>query len=285
MAGSEDEQFIYTINKCKCMAWIVMIPDDVSPDAVGEEYWSVPQYDPTKIRMLQLKLEQRGKCELLRGLDALELAALESKFQFQFPPELVAFLSVGVPVDPPQPTHTDVTCPAEERASPFGWHNWHWLLRPDVPRHSWTSPDDAEDQRDTVTCQLRWHAPPDPEDSDDEYRGELSDAAPECATEKRIWKDAMRRRALQAHPLIPLRGHRMMPTVSYGQTVPPVRFPVFSLHGNDCVHYGTSLWAWLALEFPDVDIESCVPPQWHRNVRAAELGLYEHWACYVDGTE
>ena len=96
-------------------------------EACSEEYWQAPQYDPSNMRMLQQHLERQGKCELLRGLDALEIAALEAKFRFQFPPELVAFLSVGVPVDAP-PSDGSAAIPAEQRARPFGWHNWHFLL-------------------------------------------------------------------------------------------------------------------------------------------------------------
>jgi hypothetical protein len=253
-------------------------------EACSEEYWQVPLYDPSKIRMLQQHLELQGKCELLRGLDALEIAALEAKFRFQFPPELVAFLSVGVPVDPPTPGNGSAAIPAEQRASPFGWHNWHFLLRPDVHRRAWSSPDDAEDKRDTVTCQLRWHAPPDPEDPDDAYRGEGSDDAPDSESEDdlRSWKDMMRRRALDAYPLIPLIGHRMMPTVRYGEHLPFVRFPVFSMHGNDRIAYGSSLWHWLAIEFPDAQLDCFIPPEWQHSVRAAEPALYEHWARYMD---
>jgi hypothetical protein len=248
-------------------------------------YWPVPLYDPALIRRLQERLAASGKCELLRGLSASELAALEAKFRFQFPPDLAAFLSAGVPVDPPLPAQEGrAPIPAEERASPLGWHNWHWLLRADVPRHTWSSPDHPEDERDTVSCQLRWHAPPDPDDSDDEYRGEgCADAEP--ALQTRAWKDMMRSRALELYPLIPIKGHRMMPTVRCGVQAPLARFPVFSMHGNDCIRYATSLWHWLAVEFPDAQLEAIVPLEWERRVRDADVGLYEHWTRYVDCVE
>ncbi len=98
-------------------------------EACSEEYLQVPLYDPSKIRMLQQHLELQGKCELLRGLDALDIAALEAKFRFQFPPELITFLSVGVPVNPPKPSNGSAAIPAKQRASPFGWHNWHGPLQ------------------------------------------------------------------------------------------------------------------------------------------------------------
>jgi hypothetical protein len=182
-----------------------------------------PPFDLAVIRQLQEHLAQHGKCDLLRGLSASELTILEAKFQFRFPLDLAAFLSAGVPVDPPKRSSAsaaDVPVPAEDRSSPFGWHNWHRLLRPDVVRQMWSSPDDDLDESDTVTCQLKWHAPPDPDDSDDEWRvaeGEQA-AAPhteqgDADTEQRYWKDRMRRGALEQFPLIPVLGHRMMPTV------------------------------------------------------------------------
>jgi len=250
-------------------------------------YWLVPRYEPALVRRLQERLAESGACELLRGLSASELAALEAKFCFQFPPDLAAFLSAGVPVDPPlAPTALEgrAPVPAEERASPFGWHNWHWLLRADVPHHTWSSPDHPEDERDTVSCQLRWHAPPDPHDSDDEYRGDgCTDVAP--ALQTRAWKDMMRSRALELYPLIPIKGHRMMPTVRYGVQAPLARFPVFSMHGNDCIRFATSLWHWLVKEFPDAQLEAIVPVDWERKVRDAEVGLYEHWTRYIDCDE
>lgn len=98
----------------------------------------------------------------------------------------------------------------------------------------------------------------------------------------RSWKDMMRRRALDAYPLIPLKGHRMMPTVTLGQHLPFVRFPVLSMHGNDCIAYGASLWHWLAEEFPDAQLGCFIPPEWQHSVRAAEPALYQHWARYID---
>jgi hypothetical protein len=92
----------------------------------------------------------------------------------------------------------------------------------------------------------------------------------------------MRSRALELYPLIPIKGHRMMPTVRYGVQAPLARFPVFSMHGNDCIRYATSLWHWLAVEFPDVQLEASVPLEWERSVRDADVGLYEHWTRYVD---
>ena len=239
-----------------------------------DESGFVPLFDIAIIRRLQEHLAQQGECELLRGLTPSELATLETKFQFRFPLDLATFLCVGVPVDPPA---SNGAVPAEERINPCGWHNWHWLLRPEVVRQPWRSPDDEIDEGDTITCQLRWHTPPDPDDSDDEWRfAEGEDVEPVPYSDMRAWKDRMRREALDRSPLIPLRGHRMMPTVRHGAPVPTACFPVFSMHGNDCIRYGSSLWNWLGREFPRSQLETFIPPDWELTLSAAEPALYGH---------
>jgi hypothetical protein len=232
-------------------------------------------FDVSVIRQIQEHIARHGECELLPGLTPSELASLEAKYQFRFPLDLAAFLSAGVPVDPPAPVAEGQTAvPAAERANPSGWHNWHWLLK--VTRQPWCSPDDDLDPSDTITCQLRWHAPPDPDDSDDEWQfAEGENIEYVADSEQRVWKDRMRREALERHPLIPLLGHRMMPTVRYGADVPVAHFPVFSMHGNDCIVYANSLWGWLCLEFPRLQLETIVPAHWQLQLRAAEPALCE----------
>ena len=68
----------------------------------------------------------------------------------------------------------------------------------------------------------------------------------------------------------------------YGASVPAAYFPVFSMHGSDCVRYGSSLWNWLALEFPELQLEALIPAHWHRSLSPADPGLYEHWSRYVE---
>jgi hypothetical protein len=241
-------------------------------------YWRVPEYDPTTIRQIQERMVSGGVCELARGLLPDEFSRLELKFGMRFPPEVRAFLAVGVPVD--VPGQGSPAAPLEERAEPTGWHNWHWLGRDDVPRHR-PSPDapDRGRHRDTLGTQIDWHAPPDPSDSDDD----LLDADGQPIHEdvppdrKRAWKDARRCELLESCPLLPLFGHRMMPTVSHRAAGVRAGAPVYSMHGNDCICYGPSFWKWLEGEVNLEGLSELIPPEWH----AVQPAPPTPWAVYI----
>ena len=237
-------------------------------------YWHRITYDKAVIQRIQQTLVEQSKCEMLHGLTPMELVALEHKYGLRFPPELLAFYSCGVPVNC-EPS--DV--PKQERFSTSGWHNWHWLLRDEVQRHVWSHPDDPADadRRDTVSTQLRWHAPPDCDDSGDEWvyqegeekeGEETEEVAPE---DQRRWKDEKRRAALKQYPLVPVFSHRMMPVTPF-----VTGLPMYSMHGNDRIYYGDSFFQWLEEEFK-VALE--IPETWL--VPKVEKSGVKHWAAYL----
>ena len=256
-------------------------------------YW---RWDAGTIRIVQQRLVEAGCCELLPGLKVDEVTKLEAKFALRFPPEVRAFLMVGVPVDvkkEPRPSDAAEDDRPETRASPFGWHNWRWLLRDDVQRHTWDHPSDPEQTRDTLSAQLRFHAPPEPDDDDDPWLVDTdkmgrpippsawpavtaADEVPPAPPELAAWKDAKRRAALAQFPLLPLFSHRMMPTVPHRAGL-----PVWSMHGNDCISYGSNFWEWLEKEWQkkELGLRQVVPKEWF--ALTTEEWEVPHWPPYI----
>ena len=266
---------LFSAEDRSCLLWKGVV-------APSHAYWHRITYDAAVIQRMQQTLVEHSTCEMLQGLTPIELATLEHKYGLRFPPELLAFYSCGVPVNC-EPSDT----PKHERFSTAGWHNWHWLLRDDVTRHVWSHPDDPEDadHRDTASTQLRWHAPPDCDDSEDEwvFNGghtrtgavyqegeEKEEVAPE---DQRRWKDEKRRAALKQYPLVPVFSHRMMPVTPF-----VTGLPIYSMHGNDCIYYGDSFFQWLEQEFK-VALE--IPATWLDAVPQVKQSEVKHWAAYV----
>jgi len=98
--------------------------------------------------------EQNSNVQILPGLNMQQLGKLEKKYSFKFPPDVVQFLSAGVPVR----LHVegaDTGVPSElpefYQTATDGWHNWHALSSDQVVVGS---------AQDTVTKQIAWHATP-----------------------------------------------------------------------------------------------------------------------------
>ena len=229
-------------------------------------------YDAATIQRIQELLVVHNRCELLPGLKSFELDTLEAKFSFRFPPEIRAFLGVGVPVDPLSAENAAV--PIEERGGPLGWHNWHVLLREDVlPIRPGVDEDRADlDDPDSVGTQVCWHAPPDPSDEVDFFDGTPLNEA-QIAT-----RNAQRVSDLGTYPLVPIYGHRMMPAVPEG--VPGL--PVMSICMSNCSLYGATFWHWLEREFgndvPDGLLRD-VPDEWLAGVPRDQI---PHWPQFLE---
>ena len=97
-----------------------------------------------------------------------------------------------------------------------------------------------------------------------------SSAPPELAA----WKDAKRRAALAQYPLVPLFAHRMMPTVPH-----KAGLPVWSMHGNDCISYGSNFWEWLEEEWKELGLRQVVPKEWFAST--TEESEVPHWPAYI----
>ena len=123
--------------------------------------------------------------EILPGLTDEEVERAESKFGFTFPPELREFLQVG---------------------QPAAWHNWRALIQDSVIIGS---------KDDTVSQQLLWNATPlNPK--------RVPDAVWDFVKSKDF--EEVRKQA-SLHRLVPICGHRMMPSVPH-----EAGLPVLSMH-------------------------------------------------------
>jgi len=122
------------------------------------------------------------KVTLTEGLSDDEVDALEERYGWCFPPEMLEFLQAGVPIG-------------------GGWHDWHALVAPEVV--------------DTVKEVIRNHCTP-VEEEDHYYYG--NDWAP--AGEK-TWDKAIEL-ATKTYPVIPIRGHRCIATGPSGTLGLPV---------------------------------------------------------------
>ena len=130
------------------------------------------------MKAIQQQLVENGSASVIApGLSDAQVETLQEKFGFKFPPEVLFFLQVGVPI---KHETTEGSIPAELPAfyqtASDGWHNWHLLASDELVVGS----DD-----DTITKQIKWHATP-------EHQSHPAD-----------------------YPLIPLFAHRMIPSVPH----------------------------------------------------------------------
>eukprot|EP00931_Biecheleriopsis_adriatica_P076406 TRINITY_DN50117_c0_g1_i1.p1 TRINITY_DN50117_c0_g1~~TRINITY_DN50117_c0_g1_i1.p1 ORF type:complete len:289 (+),score=51.16 TRINITY_DN50117_c0_g1_i1:28-867(+) len=173
--------------------------------------------------------------QILPGLSDEEFSKVEAKFGIQFPPDLRAFLQVGLPA---------------------GWHNWRELSKDDVPVGS---------AADTASQQIKWHATP-------EEQEEVPLSA--WLGEDDTFEELVER--WRAHPLIPLRGHRMMPSVPH-----TCGLPVFSMHQmSDNIVYGSNFWTWLV---KDCGVESTkIPQEWCADETEVPVEEIPFWKDWID---
>jgi len=125
--------------------------------------------------------------KIMPGLSDAEVGKAEAKFGFTFPPELREFLQVGLPTGE-------------------GWHNWRKLIEDEVIVGS---------TGDTVSEQKRWNATP-------EEEGGVPEATWEFV-KSRDMEDVRKQASL--HALVPIRHHRMMPSIPH-----ELGLPVLSMH-------------------------------------------------------
>ena len=123
--------------------------------------------------------------EILPGLTDEEVEKAEAKFGFTFPPELREFLQVGLPTK---------------------WHNWRELIKDSVM---------VGFEADTVSQQLLWNATPEEEEDVPDEIWELVGS--------RDLEEVKKQASL--HRLVPIAGHRMMPSVPH-----ECGLPVLSMH-------------------------------------------------------
>lgn len=109
------------------------------------------------------------------GLINGEVAKIQTKYDFVFPPDLSAFLQVGIPED---------------------FHHWHKLASDDL-KVDLKNPD----LKDTATGMIKMYAMP---DFDDTSMQEL-----ECSD-----RDELEKRR-QEHPMVPIMGTCFMPAVPH----------------------------------------------------------------------
>ena len=166
--------------------------------AVPRKGLPAPPFDPHSravIGAIQARMVEVGVCVLLPGLTPSEFSMLECKYGFEFPPDLRAFLTSGVPVGLPDGARS-------------GWHDWRARLNADEGKGSET---------DTVGKQIEWNA------TYDTSEGGNGDPA-----EWGFDRNLIEGMTSTNHPLIPVYSHRMIPTI-------PARpgLPVLSMHDND----------------------------------------------------
>lgn len=117
---------------------------------------------------------------------------------------------------------------------PPTWHNFHELAKDDIPKGS---------KKDTISGELENHATP-----------------PEAAHVE----------LARQHPLIPIYGHRMMPSIPCENGL-----PVYSMH-EDCsdnIIYGDNLWEYL--ERDDHIAKGIIPEEWkHESQCIAEVPFW-----------
>jgi len=176
---------------------------------------------------------QKEMGSMLPGLTSQEVQIAEGKFGFQFPPDLKAFLQVGVP---------------------SSWHNWHTLIKDDV---------DVGGQNDTVSQQIDWNAKP-------EEIAMVPTSA--WAGPDETFDDLLER--WRQHPLIPISGHRMIPSVPH-----LCGLPVFSMHQcSDNIVYGENFWVWL--EEDKFVKPGIIPTDWKKD--SVPLDAIPFWKDWVD---
>lgn len=145
-----------------------------------------------------------------QGLRDDEVLKIESRFGFQFPPDLRLLLQTALPVSP-------------------GFVHWRYALN-----------DEQEAER-----LRRWIAQPvegimyDIKHNDFWFSGwGEKPAAPEEKTE------TARRHLVNCPTLIPVYGHRYLPEQPF-----ETGNPVFSVYGTDIIYYGNNLALYFANEF------------------------------------
>eukprot|EP00929_Paragymnodinium_shiwhaense_P054960 TRINITY_DN27555_c0_g1_i1.p1 TRINITY_DN27555_c0_g1~~TRINITY_DN27555_c0_g1_i1.p1 ORF type:complete len:274 (+),score=49.51 TRINITY_DN27555_c0_g1_i1:85-906(+) len=165
----------------------------------------------------ELVVDASPAMHLLPGIITEEFEAVEAKYGFRFPPDLKAFLRVGMPK---------------------GWHNWHALASDEIPLGF---------HGDTVSFVLDWHATPEEEEH---------------------------REAARNHPLIPIVGHRMIPSIPC-----QAGLPVFSMHQcSDNIVDGENFWVWLERESKKT--LSTIPADW--KARSISCDKVPFWSDLID---
>lgn len=171
--------------------------------------------------------------ELAEGLTDAEVAAVEAKYGFAFPPDLRFFYQVGVP------RRARARMPADSHQTlgqwlACGWHDWKHLARTDV---------EVGSEEDSVTAQWKWQC--DPAD----WSAQDVD--------------------ISENKLIPLCGHRMMPSLPCA-----AGNPVLSCYGcGDTTKYADNLWKWLQNDCKVADL-----PQQLAALPSTPLGDVPLWA-------
>ena len=180
-----------------------------------------------EIRKIQELIASCSKHEkdvkLTEGLSDDEVDALEKRYGFRFPPEVLEFLQAGVLVSKT-------------------WHDWHALASGSIPLGA---------EEDTVSNIYKWHCTPE----DEEYYYENPWA------EKKSLEKAIEF-ATKTYPLIPLKGHRCIVTVPHTEGLPCVSMHQMSDNirmGKNFWHYvatdldlpeGTVPQEWTEKSFP-----------------------------------
>jgi hypothetical protein len=171
---------------------------------------AVNEVDEAMAKIQAAMVKVNSNVIFLPGLTAEEFGKLESKYGFKFPPELKRFLAAGIPLEQAE----DI--PGVIRLG-GGWYNWRELAKDEIVVGS---------KSDVVTAAVQDKLASDDAEADDAFSAHVLEEAAK-------------------HPLIPLFGHRMMPSVPHRSGN-----PVYSLwYGYDFIPYGDNFWQWLWREF------------------------------------
>ena len=155
-------------------------------------------------RAAKEQMEQAG-VEFAPGLTLAQLRAAEQRWRFEFPPDLAELLSFALPIS-------------------GGWYDWR---DPDnaaiVSAMQWPLEGMRFDIENNTFWPREWGERP-----------STIDAAFEIAATQ----------VSHAPPLVPLCGHRYMPTEPHERDN-----PVFSVYQTDIIYYGANLWEYLSNEY------------------------------------